>query len=166
MVMAVVVFTDEFKARGAVAEIKPLHHAHFLQQVHRAVDGRQVTPASGRFGKNFPVGERMRVTPQNFQNGRARAGDFARLPPQPAFQRGHFLPLAGMRVRVRFHSPHKITLEIPKSKLQVICNRQFAATPMTVALAMSRRRQIRETAACGSGLSGAVLGEEIVGLLP
>jgi hypothetical protein len=38
----------------------------------------------------------MRVAPQNFQNGRARAGDFAGLSPQPAFQRGHFLPLVGM----------------------------------------------------------------------
>jgi hypothetical protein len=122
MVMAVVIFADEFESRGAVAKIKPLHHAHCLQQMHRAVNGRQIAPAGGHFGKDFPVGERMRMVPQNFQNGRARAGDFARLPPQPAFQRGQFLALVGMGVRVRFHLAEKITRELSKSKLQVICN--------------------------------------------
>ena len=120
--MAVVVFANEFESRGAVAEIKSLHHAHFFQQVHGTIDGRQVALALRHLGKNLPVRERMRMTPQNFKNGRARAGDFARLQAQPACQRGHFLPLARMRMGVRFHLRNKITLEIPKSKLQVICN--------------------------------------------
>jgi hypothetical protein len=96
MVMAVVILADEFKPRRAVAEIKPLYHPHLLQQVHRTVNRGQITPASEHFGKNLPVRERMRVTPQNFQNGRARAGDFSRLAPQPTGQRGHLLPLVRM----------------------------------------------------------------------
>jgi hypothetical protein len=47
MMVAVVVFANKFEPRGPVAKIKPLHHAHFLQQVHRAVNGRQITPVSG-----------------------------------------------------------------------------------------------------------------------
>lgn len=34
MVMAVVVFTDKFKPRRAVAKIEPLDHAHLCEQVH------------------------------------------------------------------------------------------------------------------------------------
>ena len=94
MVMAVIAFADEFEPRRAVAKIKPLHHAHFFKQVHRAVNRRQIAPAFGHRGKNFPVRQRMRMVPQNFQNRRARAGDFARLAAQTVFQRGHFLPLA------------------------------------------------------------------------
>jgi len=33
-VMTVVIFTDKFKPRRAIAEIKPLHHAHFLEKMH------------------------------------------------------------------------------------------------------------------------------------
>src|ERR1700722_17078798 len=49
MVMAVIVFTDEFKSCCAVAEIKPLHDAHFFEQMHRAVNCREVTLAFGHF---------------------------------------------------------------------------------------------------------------------
>jgi hypothetical protein len=58
----------------------------------------------------------MRMLPQNFQDCRARAGDFARLPAQTAFQRGHLLPLVRMFVRVRFHYGSKITPPVSKSK--------------------------------------------------
>jgi hypothetical protein len=108
MMMAVVVFADEFEPRRAIAKIKPLHHAHFFQQVHRAVNGRQITPASGHLGKNLPVRERMRMVPQNFQYGRARASDLERPAPQPAGKHGHFLSAVRMRVRVCFHGAPKV----------------------------------------------------------
>jgi hypothetical protein len=93
MVMAVVTFTDQFKPRRAIAEIKSFHHAHFFEQVHGTINRRKVAFAFGHFGENFPVREWMRMRAQNFQNGRARAGDFVRLPAQTVFERGHFLPL-------------------------------------------------------------------------
>lgn len=34
MVVAVVIFTDKFKPRRAIAEIEPLDHAHLFEQVH------------------------------------------------------------------------------------------------------------------------------------
>jgi hypothetical protein len=116
VVVTVIPLAYQFKSRRPVTEIKSFHHAHFLQQVHRAIDGRQIAPASGHFGKNLPVRERMRMTPQNFQNGRARAGDFARLAPQPAGKRGHFLPVVRMRMRVCFHGISKIAPAISEIK--------------------------------------------------
>jgi hypothetical protein len=116
MVMAVIILADKFEPRRAVAEIKPLHHSHFLQQVHRAVNRGQVTPASGHFGKNLPVCERMRMAPQNFQDGRARAGDFSRLTPQPSGQRGHLLPFVRMWVDAASHGASKIAPGISEIK--------------------------------------------------
>jgi hypothetical protein len=93
MVMAVVAFTHQFKPRRAIAEIKPLHHPHPFQQVHRPVNRRQITPALGHGGKNLLVRKRMRMSPEDFQDCRARAGDLSRLPPQTARQGGQFLSL-------------------------------------------------------------------------
>ena len=61
MVVSVIVFADEFEARRAVAEIEPLHHAHFFKQVHGAVNRCEVALTLGHFRKNFPVCERMRM---------------------------------------------------------------------------------------------------------
>ena len=102
VVMAVVAFTNQFKPRRAVAEIKPLDHAHFFEQVHGPVNRRQITKSFGQRGKNLPAGERMRVRAQGFQDCLARAGDFARLPAQAARQRGQFLPLVRAVMLVRF----------------------------------------------------------------
>jgi hypothetical protein len=116
MVMAIVIFTDKFKSRRTIAKIKPLHHAHFFEQVHGTVNRRQIATVLWHFGKNFLVSQRMRMLPQNFQNRRARAGDFPRLPAQLACQRGHFLPLVRVGVDVRFHNDFKISLPVSKSK--------------------------------------------------
>ena len=77
MVMAVVALPDEFKPRSTVAKIKPFHHAHLFQQMHGAINRRQVATAPGHGGKNFPIGHRVQMPPQDFQNGLARAGDFS-----------------------------------------------------------------------------------------
>jgi hypothetical protein len=103
MVMTVVIFTHQFKPSRAVAEIKPLHHAHFLQQVHRPVNRGQIAPASGQGREYFLVGERMRMPPQNPQNRLARTGDFAGVSPQTTGQRGQFLPSRRMGMGMRFH---------------------------------------------------------------
>jgi hypothetical protein len=115
MVMAVVAFADQFKPRRAVAEVKPLHHPHLFQQVHGAVNRRQIALAPGHGGKNFPVCERMGMSPENLQNCRARAGDLSRLLAQTARQRRHFLPLVGVGMGARFHFS-KIRLAIPGIK--------------------------------------------------
>jgi hypothetical protein len=105
VVMAVVALTDQLEPRCAVAEIKPLDHAHFFEQVHGPVNRRQITQAPGQPGKNLTAGERMRVRAQNIQDRLARAGDFVRLSAQTTGERGQFLPLVrvGMFVRVRHH---------------------------------------------------------------
>jgi hypothetical protein len=77
MVMPVIAFANELESRRAVAKIEPLHHAHFLKQVHGTVNGRQITSALGYGGENFPVRQWMGVPAQNFQDRLARAGDFA-----------------------------------------------------------------------------------------
>jgi len=88
VVMPVFAFADEFKARGAVAEIKLLDHPQFLEQLHGPVNRGQVALSGRQEAEDFPVGERMPLAPQNFQDGRARAGDFVGAAPQTAGQRG------------------------------------------------------------------------------
>ena len=76
VVMAVVIFAHQFKAGRAIPKVKPLHHPHFFKQVHGAINGRQIASAFWQRREDFPVGQRMWMLPQNFQNRRARAGDF------------------------------------------------------------------------------------------
>jgi len=87
MVMAIVALGDQFKSRRPVTEIEPLDHAHRLEQVHGPVNRRQITQTPRQSGENFPAGERMRVRAQEIEDGLARAGNFARLPPQTPGQR-------------------------------------------------------------------------------
>jgi hypothetical protein len=87
MVMAVVAFANQFKAGRAVAEVKSFHHSQFFEQVHGAVNRRQIALAPGQGGKDFLVGKRVGMLPQKFQNRRARAGDLSRLTAQTARQR-------------------------------------------------------------------------------
>jgi hypothetical protein len=121
MVMPVIALADKLESRRAVAKVKPFHHAHFLKQVHCAVNGGQIAPAFGYGGENFPVRQRMGVPAQNFQDRLARAGDFARLPAQTTRQRGQFLPLVRMGTGADFHYSSKVTLAISKSKFPIKC---------------------------------------------
>jgi hypothetical protein len=116
MMMAVVVFINQFETRRTGAEVKAFDHAHFLQKVHGTINSGQIALALGKGVQDFAVGERMRMATQDFQDGRARAGDFARLAAQPAGQRGHFLPLMRMGVRVRFHGASSIAPAIAEIK--------------------------------------------------
>jgi len=84
MVVPVIALPDEFEPRGTVAKIKPLHHSHLLQQMHGAINRGQIAPAPGHGRKDFPIGHRVQVPAQDFQNGLARAGDFSGLPAETA----------------------------------------------------------------------------------
>jgi hypothetical protein len=116
VVMAVVALADEFKPRRAVAKIKPFYHAHLLQQVHGAINGGQIAPAFGHGGQNLAVRQRMRMPPQNLQNGLARAGDFPGPSAQTAGQSRKVLPLARMGMGTSFHCHSKNLMDGHKSK--------------------------------------------------
>jgi len=102
MVMTIVALADQFEPRRTVAEIKPLDHVHFFEQVHGPVNRRQITKILWQRGKNLPAGERMRMRAQNIENCLAWAGDFVRLPAQAAGERGQFLSLVRVGMLVRF----------------------------------------------------------------
>ena len=71
MVMAVVTFRDQLKARYAISKIESLHDIHFLEQMHRAIDRRQITSLIRKGCQDFFVRKRMSVFAQNTQNGSA-----------------------------------------------------------------------------------------------
>jgi hypothetical protein len=81
VMVAVVIFAYEFESSGAVAEIEPLDHPHFFQEVHGTIDGGEVAIAVAfpHLNQDFAVGERMRMFPKDLQNRRARTRDFAGL---------------------------------------------------------------------------------------
>jgi hypothetical protein len=58
MMMAIVIFADQFKTSRAVPEVKPFDHAHLFEQVHGAIDGGEIAlrPALPHFSENFPIG--------------------------------------------------------------------------------------------------------------
>jgi len=82
MVVGIPAFTDKFKPRRAIAKINPFHHLHFFQQVHRAINRRQIALTLGNGGENFLAGQRAGLRAQNFQNDLARTSHFARMPAQ------------------------------------------------------------------------------------
>ena len=77
MVMAIVPLLHQFKPRRAIVKVKPFDHTHLLQQVHGAVDGREIALAGGHLGMYLFVGQRVRMLAENLQDGRTRAGDLA-----------------------------------------------------------------------------------------
>ena len=121
MVMAVVAVADKFESRRTIAEIKPLHHAHFLKQMHRAINRGQIAPPLWHGGENFPVRQRMRMFSQDFQNRRARTRDLARFPAQTPGQRGQFLSLVRVGMGAGFHYLSKITPSIFQGKSAIKC---------------------------------------------
>src|SRR5262245_50118382 len=51
VMMAVVAIAQQFKARQPLTEIKALHQAHTLEQVHRAINRREVAVFPGKRSK-------------------------------------------------------------------------------------------------------------------
>src|SRR6516162_7418352 len=116
VVMAIVAFRHQFKPRRAVAEVETLHHPELLKHLHRPVDGGKIASALGQFREYLAVRQRMGMLAENFQDGRAGAGDFARFAPKPAGQRGKFLPRLRMRMGAdSFHASIR-TLATPNAK--------------------------------------------------
>ena len=61
----------------AVAEVKPLHHTHFDQDMHGSIHGRQIAFTVGQDSKDLAIGQRMWLAAQDVENGPARPGDFS-----------------------------------------------------------------------------------------
>ena len=78
VMVTIIILPHQFKTSRAIAKVKALDHAHFLQHVHGAIDGGQVAwPAALlHFQKNFPVREGMGTFAEDFQNRRTRTGNF------------------------------------------------------------------------------------------
>src|SRR5439155_25355063 len=87
----------------AVSEIEAFDHPHLLEQAHGTIDGGQIAFLPGQRAKNLLRGHRVILAAEEFEEGLARAGDFARLAAQSlgqARQRG----VAGrMRVKDGVH---------------------------------------------------------------
>ncbi len=90
MMVSVIVTTEQFIARRAIAEIKAFHHLHGLQQVKRAVDGRQVAKIA-EFLVNFACTGWMFLVPQQVQDELARFCDAPMVPSEAAREVGEIL---------------------------------------------------------------------------
>ena len=83
VVVPVVTFAEQLESSPPMAEVKPLHHPHFLQQVHRAIHGGQIAISLRQGPENVPDTGRVGVAAENLQDGLARASDVARFAPEP-----------------------------------------------------------------------------------
>ena len=75
----VIITTEQFIARRAIAEIKAFHHPHGFQQVKRAVDGRQIAKVP-EFLVDFARAGWMFLVPQKVQDKLARSCDASMVP--------------------------------------------------------------------------------------
>jgi hypothetical protein len=91
--MMMVAIAFEFKSRRSIAKIHPLDHVHLFEQMHRAINRRQIALIIGYGRKDFFGCQRMGLFTQDFQDRLARAGDFAGGLAQFSGQFGHFLSL-------------------------------------------------------------------------
>src|SRR5258706_15707306 len=83
--------------------------------MHRAIDGGQVAILFGKRGENLLIGQRMRLSAQNLQNGLPRARQLARLAAKPRSEFGQSRMTNAMRMH--FHPTMfqcSIMLRIPK----------------------------------------------------
>ena len=78
VVMSVIIFAHEFVAGDPISEIKPLHQSDAFEQMHRAVNRRQVAIPLREIRQDFLVRQRMRMRSEDFQDRLARPGDLVR----------------------------------------------------------------------------------------
>lgn len=88
MVMTVIPFMNEFKAGRAISEIETLHQAHLFQHMHGPVDGGQIAHPFWETRLYLLVRHRVRMLPQEFQDGLSRTGDLACILTQTGRQLG------------------------------------------------------------------------------
>src|SRR5258708_1626147 len=91
MVVAVVAFGQKFETSAAFAEMASLYHPHFFQQVHGAIDRRQVAISLGQGAKNVADAQRMGFAVEDLQNGLAGAGDLAGLAAETVGEGGQLM---------------------------------------------------------------------------
>ncbi|MEI8256511.1 MAG: hypothetical protein WCJ30_12625, partial [Deltaproteobacteria bacterium] len=82
VMVAVVAFLRQFIARHPISKIKPIHHSHFLQQMHGTVNRDQVAQLIGQGRKDLLDAERMIVSAQRVQHRLAGGGHAPRLAAQ------------------------------------------------------------------------------------
>lgn len=66
MMMSVVAFVEQLELSGASPEIESFDHFHLLQQMHGAVDGREI--AVVQFLLNLPDAQRPGIAPKDFED--------------------------------------------------------------------------------------------------
>jgi len=82
MMMVTSAFLNEFETSGSIPKVEPPDQSHIFERVQVAIDRREVTSLPAESGMNFPIGHRVLVASEHFQNGLSRTRDFARMLPQ------------------------------------------------------------------------------------
>lgn len=77
MVVPVVALDQEFEPRGSIPEVKPAHHAHFLEGVQISIHRGEVALETGKRGVDLAVGERVLMPAQDIEDGLSGRGDLA-----------------------------------------------------------------------------------------
>ena len=90
MMVPVIITTEQFIARRAIAEIKAFQHPHGFQQVKRAVDGRQIAKII-EFLVDFARADWMFLVPQQVQDELARFCDASMIPTEAGCEFGKIL---------------------------------------------------------------------------
>ena len=94
MMMTIVVMTEQFKARGAIAKIEALHHRHFFKQTQRSINRGEIAI---KLPVDLACGERMIFAAQHFQNQLTRPGNSLRVLAEARGQIGKVLPWMNVR---------------------------------------------------------------------
>ena len=94
MMMTIVVLTEQFKARGAIAKIEALHHRHFFKQTQRSINRAEIAI---KLPVDLACGERVIFAAQHFQNQLTRPGNSLRVLAEARGQIGKVLPWMSVR---------------------------------------------------------------------
>lgn len=73
---------NQFEARRSITEVVSSDESHLLQRVKIPIDGRQIAALVAQCRMDFPVGQRVLVTPEDLQDGLPWARDFSGVLPQ------------------------------------------------------------------------------------
>lgn len=74
VVMVVAAFGNQFEAGGAIAKIETLNQAHFLEEMHRAVNGGEVAASFRHFFLQLADGDWVGLCAEEIENRTAGGG--------------------------------------------------------------------------------------------
>lgn len=74
MAVAIVPFLQQSKPRTPIAKVEAFDHSLVFEHVHRAIDRGQIANPLTQGEENLPYAQRMRLAPENRQDGLARPG--------------------------------------------------------------------------------------------